>query len=107
MLLNNSQADQELFRNYKAWCAGTANLSNAPGGCNQITQDTANYLRGKWNPSSKPNSWNQSASSGVLMKKTGDTRWVSRSVSGGSDVVDFHSLYLRLSVRFLWHFQIV
>jgi len=35
----------------------------------------------------------------------GVTRWVTRSVSGGNDVIDFHAFFN--SKRFLWHFRIV
>ncbi len=105
MALDQNTATSELFTNYKAWCKGTVNASNAPQGCSQITIKTAQHMRNLWNNKSQPNSWNQSASTGQRIEKTGDTRWVTRSLSGGSDVVDFHSLWG--SVRFLRHFQIV
>lgn len=106
MPLTNQQAEQELYtNNYNVWRRGTTNASNAPAGCSQITQATATFLRRTWNPNSAPNSWNQSNSTGFRMRDQGITRWVTRSVSGGSDVVDFHALWN--GVTFLRHFRIV
>jgi hypothetical protein len=106
MPLTNPQAQQELFTaNYNVWFAAipAVNMSNAPHGCSQIQQYTANHLRKLWNPGSSPNSWNQSLQKGFVTR--GVTRWVTRSVSGGNDVVDFHAFFN--SKKFLWHFRIV
>jgi hypothetical protein len=106
MPLTSSQAQQELFtHSYNPWFAAipAVNMSNAPHGCSQISQRTAAHLRGLWNPGSSPNSWNQTLATGHRIR--GVTRWVTRSVSGGSSVVDFHAYFN--SKRFLWHFQIV
>jgi hypothetical protein len=107
MPLTTSQAQQQLFTaSYAPWCANIPmiNVSNAPHGCSEISHHTANNLRLQWHPGSRPNSWNQSLSQGYMVRH-GITRWVTRSVSGGSNVVDFHASLN--SKRFLWHFKIV
>ncbi|WP_027819418.1 hypothetical protein [Paraburkholderia bannensis] len=107
MPLTTTQAQQELFTlNFTPWRAAIPmrNRSNAPHGCSEINERTAANLRRQWNPNSRPNSWNQSSGVGSH-RHNNITRWVTRSVSGGSDVVDFHALFN--STRFLWHFKIV
>lgn len=106
MQVNNQQADQELFGNFNIWTQANPakDISNSPSACNQISQDTANNLRNKWNPNSKPNTWDQSSSTAYI-DKSNIKRWVSRSVSGGPGVVDFHALWQ--GYKFLWHFEIV
>jgi len=107
MPLTNQQATQELFtNNYNVWKVANppVNMSNAPHGCSEITQATANHLRGMWAPNAGPNTWNQTASTG---HDAGNqiTRWVTRSITGGGTVVDFHARWT--SYRFLRHFKIV
>ena len=103
--LTNQQASQELYtQNYKPWTTQYGRVSNAPNGCSQISIQTANYLRNTWVPGSSQNTWNQSMRTGYTTND-GITRWVTRSVSGGSEVVDFHAYWS--GVTFLWHFRLV
>lgn len=106
MPLTTTQAVSELFsNNYNIWLHlnPAANSSNAPHGCSEITLTTANYLRSQWNPKSSPNSWNQSMSTGFV-GRNGVYRWVTRSVSGGKQVIDFHAHWQ--GYKFLRHFKI-
>lgn len=105
MPLRNNDASQELFGNYRALLASdNRRRSNAPSGCSQISQSTANYLKRQWAPNAG-NSWSQSSRKG-FEDKYGCKRWVTLSVSKRkSRVVDFHALGGGKS--FLWHFKIV
>lgn len=104
MPLTNDQASTELFDQYKTWKVGTTRVSNGPRGASEISRNTANYLRGRWNPNSKPNSWDQSLGT-AFTTKDDISRWVTLSVSGGGSVVDFHAKWK--NVTFLWHFKVV
>ncbi|AFZ27536.1 hypothetical protein Cylst_5526 [Cylindrospermum stagnale PCC 7417] len=108
--LTTNQAQQVLSQNRDLWemASPPINHSNAPHAASVISQNTANTLRNQWAPNAG-NSWSQSASTGFKTAK-GITRWVTRSLSGGSDVVDFHALWFDRDQRawkFLWHFRIV
>jgi hypothetical protein len=81
-------------------------MDPAEQGSSQITQTTANKLRGLWNPNSKPNEWKQTNRTGFKTGKDKQiVRWVTRSVSGGGTVVDFHALWG--TYTFLRHFRVV
>lgn len=108
MALTFQEASQELFTdNYRPWesASPARNASNAPNGCSEISQATANALRGQWNPGSNPNDWNQTMATGHTVQSNNVRRWVTRSVTGGGTVVDFHAYWS--GIRFLRHFKLV
>jgi hypothetical protein len=90
--LTTQQADKELFDQYNQWKFGYVRVSNAPIGCSQISARTAMSLRTKWVPGSPPNTWAQTQTTGFRLKDS-TVRWLTRSVSGGVDVVDFHAIW--------------
>lgn len=117
MALSTQQATTELFNNnYNVWKAANppVNASNAPAGCSEISQETANTIRTQWlqgtavGAAPGPNNWGLTAATGVSVNDPSGTaivRWVSRSVSGGGTVVDFHALWGQYT--FLRHFKVV
>lgn len=107
--LNNQQASQELYDQYKFWKTGFNRVSNAPIGCSRISHITANQLKNTWVPNAGPNQWDQNQATGYAIQRENITRWVSRSLSQGGTVVDFHAIWRGqgMTVTFLWHFRIV